>query len=162
MERTPSQTDTEPGTQEDTDVPMDPTRYGEMVEVGDGEDVDGDFNGAPELAGVEKSQEWTGIDVLDAMQGEGAEALNLEDDEPDAERVALLHRLRDELAERLEAMRAEIPERIAASEHEIAPTDDALANTMVLVDSLERRIAQLDAALARVLHSEDDGETLRS
>src|SRR5690606_23481109 len=32
-------------------------------------DVDGDFNGAPELAGVEASQQWEASDVLDAMEG---------------------------------------------------------------------------------------------
>lgn len=162
MERIPIETETGTGAEDDVEATVDPGLWGELVEVATGDDVDGDFNGAPERVGLEKSQGWTGVDVLDAMHGRDAEALNLGDDEPDAERVALLHRLRDELAERLEAMRAELPDRIAASEHEIAPADDEIANTVQLIASLEQRIARLDAALARVLHSEDDAETLES
>ena len=64
--------------EETTPEPIDAASWGEIAEVDPGETVDGDFNGAPELAGLEDTQRWEGSDVLDAMQGT----------EPDARRSA--------------------------------------------------------------------------
>jgi hypothetical protein len=48
--------------------------YGEIVPADDG--VDGDYNGAPDLAGVEESERWEGVDALDAMRGRDIDEQN--------------------------------------------------------------------------------------
>src|SRR5262245_12169825 len=53
--------------------------WGEVVELPRDGTVDGDFNGAPELAAVEENAKWEGSDALDAMEGEASESQRLAD-----------------------------------------------------------------------------------
>src|SRR5688572_11950851 len=50
--------------------------WGEVIEVRPDDSVDGDFNGAPELEALDRTEQWEGVDALDAMEGRYAEISN--------------------------------------------------------------------------------------
>ena len=137
----------------ETSEPIEPDAYGEIVEIAKGDDVDGDLNGALELAGLDESRKWTGVDALDAMRGGDADAVNRSDDAPLAERLELLEQERSELAERLEALRRELPERVIASEAEGEAADggDSLSEAALLADELGRKLRRIQDAIARAI-----------
>jgi hypothetical protein len=124
--------------------PIEPENYGQIVEICAQDDVDGDFNGAPELAGLEESRKWTAVDVLDAMRGGDAEEVNRSDDAPLAERVALLEQERSELVDRLDDLRTKL---------EIDP------DTAAVAEELAHKIRRLDEALAKFAN-EGGGESV--
>jgi len=142
-----------------TSEPIDSASYGRIVELAEDDDVDGDWNGAPELAGLEETHAWTGVDALDAMRGRDAQQTNFADDVPIAERIAVLEEQRRELVERLEALQGELPERVIASDSkpQLAENGDALLDAATIAEDLGRRIQRLDEALAR-LAEEAEGE----
>jgi hypothetical protein len=130
--------------------PVEAETYGEVVELGPGETVDGDWNGAPELAGLDESREWTGVDALAGMRGPDAQETDRSDDQPVARAAATLERERRELVERLESLREEVPDRVLASAAEsILAGDDALSDAVRVAEELTSKIARIDEALAR-------------
>jgi hypothetical protein len=139
--------------------PADADVYGKIIEVAADDGVDGDLNGAPELAGLEESRDWTGVDALDGMRGRDAQELNRSDDAPLVEKMAVLERLRGELVERLAALGRELPERVIASEAETVPEDgaEALTDAAAIADELTDKIRRIDEAVRRIA-SEVDGE----
>jgi hypothetical protein len=110
------------------------------------ETVDGDYNGAPELAGLDESRDWEAADVLDAM--EGAEAGQQRDEPPLAVR----------LEEQVEERRLVLLERMAEAEAvglgtifavaaaESAP-DEGGAPLVADESVLRDRLTQIDRAL---------------
>lgn len=113
-----------------------------IAELADDGDVDGDYNGAPELAALEESQGWNGVDALDAMRGRDAQAANLADDEPTAQLAVSLEEQRARLVERLDALRE-------------SPDSGGLAGEGEVAEALEESIARITEALERL---EPDGE----
>jgi hypothetical protein len=138
------------GTLDATIVPDEPDGHGlVVVDAAQDGDVDGDFNGAPELARVDETRGWTGVDVLDAMHGRDAEAANAADEAPLAERIDALEQLRAGLVERLEALRAEVPD-LEAPDTVGAEDASPAANAAVVAASLREQIAHLDDGLERL------------
>ncbi|RIL04749.1 MAG: hypothetical protein DCC71_12935 [Proteobacteria bacterium] len=133
--------------------PLEPEDHGLVVEVGADEDVDGDYNGAPELAGLDETREWTGADALDGMRGRDAQAVNLSDAAPDAELAARLEEIRGEIVERLDSLRAEVPNADVVG---VAPLDeaDAIADPSSVETDLTERLERIDAALERIADGE--------
>ena len=107
------------------------------------ETVDGDFNGAPDLAGVEASQQWEASDVLDAMQG-----LESGDDDGLATWEAEVVARREVLIERMtEAQSVGLGELFETTALLTGPDDEG-APLVLDLDELQDRVARLDAALA--------------
>lgn len=113
-----------------------------IAELANDGDVDGDYNGAPELAALEESQGWNGVDALDAMRGRDAQAANLADEEPAAQLAASLEEQRAQLVERLVALREN-------------PSPDAEPGEAGVAAALEESIERITEALERL---EPDGE----
>ena len=112
------------------------------------ETVDGDFNGAPALAGVLDSERWEGSDALDAMQGVEPDA-RLATDEPLAEEMLedLVADRRALLLERLDEARelglGDLFAEVAEATDPAAGADPAVADA----DVLRERIQRIDAAI---------------
>jgi hypothetical protein len=112
------------------------------------ETVDGDFNGAPALAGVLDSERWEGSDALDAMQGVEPDA-RLATDEPLAEEMLedLVADRRTLLLERLDEARelglGELFDEVVGATDPSAGADPAVADA----DVLRERIQRIDAAI---------------
>lgn len=121
------------------------------------ETVDGDFNGAPALAGVLESERWEGSDVLDAMQGVDSDAL-LAADEPLAEEMLedLVADRRTLLLERIDEARelglGDLFDEVAAVTDPTAGADPAVADA----DVLRERIQRIDAAIDELERRIDD------
>jgi hypothetical protein len=97
------------------------------------ETVDGDFNGAPQLASVEDSARWEGSDALDGMEGEAAEGQRLAD-EP-----SIVEELADRVAERRELLRDRLDEARerglgAIVETALAATEPRASSAPVVLD----------------------------
>jgi hypothetical protein len=121
--------------------------WGEVVEVRPGDDVDGDFNGAPELAALEETRKGEGADALDEMEGADARALR-ELDFPNSEETLedLVAARSEVLAGRLEEARelgleALVQEALASSRP--APGDPVVSDD----DVLRGQLARLDEAI---------------
>jgi hypothetical protein len=82
----------------ETSAAIDAESWGEIVEVAAGDTVDGDFNGAPELAGIEHARARDGADVLDVMEGRDARAQR-DDEAPSGE-----ERIEDLIADRRQVL----------------------------------------------------------
>lgn len=148
--------------EETTPEPIDAASWGEIAEVDPGETVDGDFNGAPELAGLEDTQRWEGSDVLDAMQGTEPDA-RLAADEPLAEEMLedLVADRRALLLERLDEARelglGALFEAVASATEPRGGSGPVVADADVLrgrleqidaaIEEIELRIEEVDAAL---------------
>jgi hypothetical protein len=121
------------------------------------ETVDGDFNGAPALAGVLESEEWEGSDVLDAMRGVEPDA-RLAADEPLAEEMLedLVADRRTLLLERLDEARelglGDLFDEVAGATDPTAGADPAVADA----DVLRERIQRIDAAIDELERRIDD------
>lgn len=147
---------------EDSDDPAQATgaiaaeSWGEIVEVEGDETVDGDFNGAPELAGLDETRAWEG-DALEAMEG-GDAAEFREGGGRTAEEVLadVVADRRQVLVERLdEARELDLGELFEAAleasdpeggESPVIPDDDVLREQLAQIDAaieeLERRSAE--------------------
>jgi hypothetical protein len=126
---------------------IDAESWGEVVEVRAGDDVDGDFNGAPELAALADTRKGEGADALDEMEGTDARSLR-ERDVPNSEETLedLVAARAQMLAERLQEARelgldGLVQEALAGSRP--APGDPVVSDDDVLRD----RLALLDAAI---------------
>ena len=135
----------------ETSEPIEAESHGLVVEVD--ESVDGDYNGAPELAGLDETREWTGADALDAMRGREAQAVNRGDDAPEAELATRLEEMRSEIVERLDSLRSEVPrpEAVGASPLDEA---DAIGDPSLVITDLMERLDRIDAALERITDGE--------
>jgi hypothetical protein len=124
------------------------------------ETVDGDFNGAPALAGVLDSERWEGSDALDAMQGVEPDA-RLATDEPLAEEMLedLVADRRTLLLERLDEARelglGELFDEVAGATDPSAGADPAVADADVLRERIQRIDAAIDELERRI---EDDAD----
>lgn len=113
-----------------------------------GETVDGDFNGSPELAGVEASQDWEGADVVEMM--ERTTSTTARDDQPQQDL------LEEEVAARREVLLARTPDARALGLGELFERAAVLSasdqdGALVTDDRvLRERIAVLDAALSEL------------
>jgi hypothetical protein len=123
--------------------------WGQRIEILRDETVDGDFNGAPELAGIEASQDWEGVDVVHVMERGDAGS-----DREDRSLAAVLE-------ERVAAQRGVLLARVAEA-HAVglgdlfgatlaatAP-DTGEAPLVADTDVLRERLARIDAALERL------------
>jgi hypothetical protein len=137
--------------EETTPEPIDAARWGEIDEIDPGETVDGDFNGAPALAGVEETQRWEGSDVLDAMRGAEPDA-RLAADEPVPEEMLedLLADRRALLLERLDEARelglGGLFEEVAFATEPLGGSGPVVADA----DVLRGRLEQIDAAIEEI------------
>jgi hypothetical protein len=133
--------------------PQDPERAREDEPAADpvegaARTVDGDFNGAPELAGVEASLEREAVDVVEAIEGEAAR------EREDRPRAAVLA---EQLRERRQILRERMPEARAAGLGDVfeaaaeASAPDA-GDAPLLADEqdLRERLAQVDEALQQL------------
>jgi hypothetical protein len=130
---------------------IDAASFGEIVEIPAGGSVDGDFNGAPELAGLAETQSWEGSDALDAMQGREPDAL-LASDEALPEEILedVVADRRALLLERLDEARELGLEGVFES---VAEATEPRAGTGPLVadrDELVGRLQQIDAAIEEI------------
>jgi DnaK suppressor protein len=138
--------------------PYDRRVYGKVIEISEEDSVDGDLNGAPDLAGVPDSEEWDGVDALDALHGTAAaqhgQATELP---PDAERRETLEKRRVEILERIEESR---PGLAVRDEGRVGsalppPRDPAeVPSEPETVAALEAELARIDRALARLEQGE--------
>lgn len=123
--------------------------WGETVELRKEDTVDGDFNGAPELEALERSDAWEGVDTLDAMEGREVETAR----ETSA--------AKEVLAEAVAARREVLLERLdearelglgAAFEAALAATDPAAPNTPLVRDDeiLYEQLDLIDDALEQL------------
>jgi len=123
--------------------------WGEVVEVRPEDAVDGDFNGNPELEGLEQTERWEGVDVLQGMEGREGE-MPLESGAPE-----------EVLAEAVAARRSVLADRVdearelglgSVFEAALAATDPAAGNTPPVVDDdvLRDQLAAIDAALEQL------------
>lgn len=120
--------------------------WGEVIEVCPDESVDGDFNGAPELESLDRTERWQGVDALEGMAGRDAE-LPSESSAPEEVLAEVVAARRSVLVERLDDAR-EVglgPVFEAA----IAVTAPVAGNTPIVVDDevLRDQLAAIDAAL---------------
>jgi hypothetical protein len=146
-----SEPDDDPAkTGESTDA-IDAASFGEIVEIPAGGSVDGDFNGAPELAGLAETQSWEGSDALDAMQGAGADAL-LASDEALPEEILedVVADRRALLVERLDEARELGLEGVFESVAEATEPRGGSGPLVVDRDELVGRLEQIDAAIAEI------------
>jgi hypothetical protein len=122
---------------------------GEQVEVGRDESVDGDFNGNPQLEGLDQTDQWVGVDALHGMIGRDAE-LQTESSGP-----------KEVLAEAIAARRSVLEERLDEArelglghvfEAALAATDLGTGNAPIVVedDALREHLAMIDAALEQL------------
>jgi hypothetical protein len=123
--------------------------WGEVIEVRDGETVDGDFNGAPELAALAETQNWEGVDTLEGMEGVEAEALP-ESRAPDELLADAIADRRQVLLDRLDEARElglgpEVEAVLSATE-----TDAAGTPLVRDEDVLRDQLAEIDGAIERL------------
>jgi hypothetical protein len=127
--------------------------YGQVVPVRPGDEADPDWNGAPELEGVEETEEWSG-DVLEAMQGREAQAQRDSDEPPTSELLAgLVEERRQVVIERLPEARALgidalFTTALAASEPSagetpVLPDEDLLREQLSLLDDAVEELERL-------------------
>jgi hypothetical protein len=127
--------------------------YGQVVEVRPGDEVDPDWNGAPELEGVEETEEWSG-DVLEAMQGREAQEQREQDEPPTTELLAgLVAERRQVLIERAPEARALGVEALfntalqasdpTSGETPVLPDEDALREQLSLLDDAMEELERL-------------------
>jgi hypothetical protein len=123
--------------------------WGETVELRAGDSVDGDFNGAPELEALERSDELAGVDTLAAMEGREVEAIR----ETSAAEEVLAEAVADRrqvLVERLdEARELGLGEVFEAA---LAATDPTAATLPEAPDddALQQQLEQIDSALEQL------------
>jgi|GEM_PF-77878 len=123
--------------------------YGEVVEIAQEDTVDGDYNGAPELAGLDETRMWEAVDVLDAMQTRGA---GREGETPSSAAVLedLVAERRTVLAERIaDAHAAGLGELFEAVLEDTGP-EDGEGPLVADEDVLRERLARIDDALERL------------
>jgi hypothetical protein len=120
--------------------------WGETVELRREETVDGDFNGAPELEAIERTENWEGVDTLDAMEGREVEEIR--------ESTAAEEVLADAVADRRQVLAERLDEARelglgALFEAALAATEPTNASTPLVRDDevLHQQLAQIDAAL---------------
>ena len=122
------------------------------------ETVDGDFNGAPALAGIADTERWEGSDALDAMQGVEPDA-RLAADEPLPEEMLedLVADRRALLLERLDEARelglGDLFDEVVAATSPTAGSRPAVADADELREGLERIDAAIEELERRI---EDD------
>jgi len=116
--------------------------------IGGGDTVDGDFNGAPELAGIEESQGWEGVDTLDALRGREARDANLSPHSP--ARVLYEERLLQRRAETIEALESIVP----------GMSGEAAAGSAADSGAPPSRSAELDAAAASGMGGADEASAV--
>jgi hypothetical protein len=123
--------------------------WGETVELRSGDSVDGDFNGAPELEALGRTDSWEGVDTLDAMEGREVEALR--------ESTAAEEVLADAVADRRQVLAERLDEARelglgAVFEAALAATEPSAATTPVVRDDdvLQQQLEQIDAALEQL------------
>jgi hypothetical protein len=121
--------------------------WGEVVELRPGDDVDGDFNGAPELAALEETREGDGADALDEMEGADARALRESEFPNKAETLEDLVAARSQvLAGRLEEARELGIEELV--QEALAGSRPAGGDPVVSDDGvLREQLARLDEAI---------------
>jgi hypothetical protein len=113
------------------------------------ETVDGDFNGAPALAGIVESEQWEGSDALDAMQGIEPD-VRLEGDEPLPEEMLedLVADRRALLLERADEARelglGDLFDEVAAATAPTAGGSPSVADADLLREQIERIDAAID------------------
>jgi hypothetical protein len=134
---------TDPEAQETT-AAIDAESWGKLIEVPAGETVDQDWNGAPELQGIDETRSWDG-DVVDAMVGPDADAQRASDT-PTSEQTLedmLFERLRVAV-ERLDDARAAglgplfeaaIHDADPGGERPVAGDDEMLGRLLARLDS---------------------------
>ena len=139
----------EPDEPAETPAAIDAESWGKVIEVTAGETVDQDWNGAPELEGIDETRSWDG-DVVDAMVGPDAD-LQRASDTPTAEQT-----LEDLLLERLHVAVERLDDARAAGlgplfEAAIRDADPG-AERPVAGDNemLRRLLARLDNALEQL------------
>jgi hypothetical protein len=138
----------EPALPEDLEAP-ETAALGELGELGELETVDGDLNGAPDLAGIEESAGWEAADAVDALEASDLPARDW--------RHSPAERLEQRVAERREVLLAR---RAEADEAGLGPLFEAVAAAtgseaggaplVADADSLRDRLAQLDSALGEL------------
>ena len=122
------------------------------------ETVDGDFNGAPALAGIADTERWEGSDALDAMQGVEPDA-RLAADEPLPEEMLedLVADRRALLLERLDEARelglGDLFDEVVAATSPTAGSSPSVADADELREGLERIDAAIEELERRI---EDD------
>jgi hypothetical protein len=123
--------------------------WGETVELRSTDSVDGDFNGAPELEALERTDAWEGVDMLDAMEGREVEEIR--------ESTAAEEVLADAVAERRQVLVERLDEARelglgAVFEAALAATESSAGNTPVVRDDevLHQQLEQIDAALEQL------------
>jgi len=123
--------------------------WGEMIEVPADETVDGDFNGAPELAGLEDTRNWEGSDALDAMRGAEAEAAR---ENASAEEVLadVVEQRRQVLIERLDEARAFGLEEVFENAIRASEPDAGSHPVVRDEDQVREQLAQIDAAIEQL------------
>lgn len=117
------------------------------------ETVDDDFNGAPELEALEESQDWSGADALEGMEGreeppnEAASATDVLADAVAARRTVLIERIDEARALGLGAV---FEATLAATDRDggsrpVVTDKQLLREDLILIDGalgqLERRVA---------------------
>jgi hypothetical protein len=133
----------------------------EATELQGGETVDPDWNGAPELEGLDETRKWDG-DVVDAMVGPDADAQRASDT-PTTEQAleeVLLDRLRIAVERLDEARAAGLGPLFEAAIHDAEP---GAGERPVSGDDemLIRQIARLDTALEQLESQSERGEESR-
>jgi hypothetical protein len=121
--------------------------WGEIVELRPGDDVDGDFNGAPELAALADTRKGDGADALDEMEGRDARARR-DLDFPNSEETLedLVEARSQVLVGRLEEARELGLEALV--EGALASSRPAAGDPVVSDDDvLREKLARLDEAL---------------
>jgi hypothetical protein len=123
--------------------------WGETVELRSGDSVDGDFNGAPELEALGRTDAWEGVDMLDAMEGREVEALR--------ESTAAEEVLADAVADRRQVLVDRLDEARELGLGEIfeaalAATEPSAAATPVVRDDdvLQQQLEQIDSAIEQL------------
>lgn len=140
---------------EDTDDPAQASEaiaaesWGEVIEVRPDDAVDGDFNGAPELEGIERTEKWEGVDALEGMEGLDAE-MQRESSAPEEVLADAVAARRSVLVDRLdEARELGLGPVFEAA---IAATEPTAGNTPTVLDEevLRDQLASIDAALEQL------------
>jgi len=121
--------------------------WGELVELESDETVDGDYNGAPELAGLDETRAWEG-DAVEAMEATSEEVR-------DEMRPGVEDQLLEELAERREILAERLDEARALGlgerfETALAVSDPGERPVVPDPDELREELARIDAALEQL------------
>lgn len=135
--------------------------YDEVIDVAGGDTVDGDLNGAPEVAALRDAEDWEGADALDALHGSEAEERREHSVGLVAARCrAELERRRDQALERLEESRPGLTEHEGGASSRTSAGDPADApDELETTQALEDQLVRIERALER-LDSREYGHCL--